>query len=290
MEKISILTVVCKNQTITDFDEFMTSFKSTITLPFELIIVDNGTDDSFQIKLKSICDMDDRIRIIRFPFNVGLGIAADTAVHSITTPYIFRIDSDVIFKTYGWADKILELSKKLDSVGSMCGRNVTTISSVNDLYVKTDVIIGYFQYVPKSAINIVSTFFRNVKLLLINELDKRIEKNENKYPNYFKHLVQLKTYFDRCEGYWDPNFFYGVDDFDYSLLLRYCGLNLYMVNNIGIFHKSTSEKSELKDIRHTTVSEGFRYFRTKWELIRDVLGDKDNIIFNQMSKIFGDFK
>lgn len=291
MDKISIVTSVCRNQKLEDLQQFVESLFTKTNAPYELILVDNGTViDNHEIYSYIQELQHENIKIITFPFNMGLGISSDVGVRATTTKHIFRVDTDIVFKTADWSSKMIDIYNQFENIGSVCPGNTSNAIMNSAGYMEADTIIGCCQYVPKSTIEGISANLLNDKPKLINEINKMLEAGDNKYPLYIKHLAMLKMYFERAEGYWDPNFYYGTDDFDYSLLLKYFGYKLARADNVEVIHKSTSERPELKAIRHTTVGEGFQYFRLKWELILKVLGDNNNIVITKLKSIFGDIK
>lgn len=286
-EKISIITSVCNNQKATDLMDFIESVKFNTKNPYELIIVDNGSNEDIKKYLRTLLNPD--ILIIENSSNFGLGISTDQASHCVTTRHLFRLDSDVVIFKKDWDDIMMGTVRDNENVGQV-GTPINTGEVVESgiSYNIVDMIMGCCQYIPMTTVDKIVSFLKENR-------EKLIEKANNWMVLYkgdsekLRVLNLIKKCFIVGEGYHDPNFYYGVDDFDYSLTVKYLGSLCASAIQVKIEHRNASMDPTWKDIRHKHVNDGFNYFRLKWEVILATLGDRNDVICKMLGKIFGNF-
>lgn len=62
--------------------------------PFEVIAVDDGSTDGSGDMLQALARREPRLRVVRFPTNVGYGAALRAGFEAATQPLVFFMDSD----------------------------------------------------------------------------------------------------------------------------------------------------------------------------------------------------
>ncbi len=67
----------------------------TVGVPWELVVVDDGSSDGTEGELRAIVAGDDRIRVIRLPQNRGVGFAIATAIGSACGDWFMVIPADL---------------------------------------------------------------------------------------------------------------------------------------------------------------------------------------------------
>lgn len=284
---LSLCTSVCKNQNLSIFNAFIMSLKQMTYNPFELVIVDNGSGQETKDYLQKI--LTNNIIVVTNQENFGLGISTDQAVHCFRdAEFLFRLDSDVIFKEKNWDIKMLDTAFKSSLIGQV-GTPINTAANRVDRedWIETEMVMGCCQFVKRTAILSIELLLKENKQKLLDKANDWITKDKSNVDKV-KRLNLIKKWVMSGEGYWDPNFYYGVDDFEYSLLVKYVGF-VCAVAPIQIEHANSSMNEDWKEIRHKNVNEGFSYFRTKWELILAALGDRNDLICKTLGSIFGNF-
>lgn len=289
MVKMSILSSTCNNQTLVDVKEWMTSLLDCTSGDYELIVVDNGSSEEIEqylqsIKLPNYC-------LIRNPINVGLGVSTDQAYYVAKGDIIFRVDSDVVFYTYRWNQFMLEWLKAFSEIAQI-GTPANTGEFVGSKkgFAEVKKVMGCCQAIPRDAFMQVERFLLENRDRIVLYIDNLVQ-SPKLTKEQKRRIYLVKSWVLTGKGSWDGlGYWYGVDDFCQSLLFRYIGLSLAVASEVNILHKSTSEKPELREVRHKNVAEGFSYFRTKWDILYNVLGDRDGIIMDTMKPIFSNFE
>jgi len=119
---------------------------------FELLIIEDGL--SSQVASIITCYRDERIKIIKFPMNMGISAARNAGLLTATAPYIALMDSDDIAltdrfqKQYAWMESHPEVT--------VCGSNfITMFNDENRMpmrYPESDGIIKSRLLIVDSAI------------------------------------------------------------------------------------------------------------------------------------------
>jgi glycosyltransferase involved in cell wall biosynthesis len=95
----------------------------------EVIVVDDGSNDSTLQEVKVAGEVDSRVRIIQHPVNLGKGEAIFTGAKEAKTPYLLFLDSDLInLKPHNITDLIRPvLNGKADmTLGLFLGGRINT--------------------------------------------------------------------------------------------------------------------------------------------------------------------
>jgi len=220
-------------------------------------------------------------------------MAMNIAVSVAATDHLFKVDTDCVIQDLGWAEKMVDIIRADKTIGT-----VGTQAGVLKRDAEGKMLLGYIQgccqYIPRETIEKVrSCFGVHNRDRLLSAIDDELSLEREKYDGYFRDLALFKHYLQTTLGYWDLAYFYGVDDFDYDLAIRYAGMHVALAK-VKVLHKDASLNTgnTKKDLaaRARNVQMGFSYFRTKWDFIRRVCGDPSDIILAVLSACFGDYK
>lgn len=283
MSKHSANIIMVGHKNLELLKESLSSVFNYSETSHNLILVNNGSDSirEYFKELKEGFGMRSwRVQIINFPKNVGLGRAIDAATRycDLSLPYIFRLDSDLLVKTLGWDVKMMDSMNKNKEVGAVGTIhnidqkfNIKRNEGTEKEYLETEMIIGCCQCVSTIAIEKMKEFLEYNRVQFLGKVWTYLSLTKD--PERRRALQNLYNFFQQADGFWDPGYYYGVDDFDFSYFIRYCGMTLAGCD-IDIEHKNASMDDSWKDIRKKHVHEGFNYFRWKWEIINDFWGWK----------------
>ncbi|MFQ6034255.1 MAG: glycosyltransferase [Sedimentisphaerales bacterium] len=118
---IAYITIVAVNFNTLDFIKLCISKVFELSdLPFEMIVVDNGSTDQSLEYLKS----EKRIKLLQLPQNVGHGPALDYAMKYVATKYVVVMDSDAHPIHKEWLSRLIKpLSSEILASGIHHHRN-----------------------------------------------------------------------------------------------------------------------------------------------------------------------
>ncbi|MCK4257690.1 MAG: glycosyltransferase [Halanaerobiales bacterium] len=92
------------------------SYLKTITVPFELFIVDNNSKDGCQEIIKRICRNYDNCYPILLNKNIGGGLAINRGLNFASAPFLHISENDLTYKP-GWDQKMLNTFEKFSNLG-----------------------------------------------------------------------------------------------------------------------------------------------------------------------------
>ncbi len=271
-DKFSICIVSWDN--LFDLDRLLQSIDAHTQVPHEVCIVDNGSEEEVQNYLRQYqldhTNKGDKIVKIHFnQKNEGIGIGRNQAMKFAEGNYIVICDSDIVVPR-NWIQDMLEVYKRdPDDIGAV-GTSITGGRQKRGKdYWETDFITSCCMLIPKTTIDRIKIRFLQERDTLLKRVEKEEKEKSYNYVEYEEHLKKIKWYIEKETGYWDPAFPYGVDDFDYSLLIRWAGLRLAVAELVPITHKHASHRPTLAEHRDKCVREGFQYYCSKWSIMED---------------------
>ncbi len=253
MVEIAVYTVAHKVDGY--IDKFLEELKKNTTEPFTFVVSDNsekGEVTEYLRKQKHSF----RIITLRNNRNLGFGIASNQALEQASeiADYMYRVDWDITLSR-DWTQKLRESAEKNGEIGLVVpNAPLNGYQIQRDGFIEVDVAIGYCMCIPKRAIEHLDNFY---------EVPHTIWIMNKQYSNF-------------SGGLHDPNYYYGAEDFDYSLTMRFAGLKIAMVKNVKVIHEERSHKSEWQSQRHKYVWASFDYYRAKWQKLMNFYGrDKE---------------
>ncbi|MGC8483832.1 MAG: glycosyltransferase [Thermodesulfobium sp.] len=209
-------------------------YNETRDLEFEIIIVDNASDDDTYKWLMEEKSKHSNLKIFRIDRNIGFGPAVNFGIQRCKGEFVVILNNDTIVSP-GWLDNLLAVAKADLSVGI-----VSPVTNYVDEGPQIDVQaqnlspdpIAIAQY-AKSIVNRTDIFYEPNRLVFFCVLIRR-------------ELIDLIGYLD--EGYEKGNF----EDDDYCLRARMAGYRLAIAKNSFVY-------------RHGSVTfKANRIFHSKW--------------------------
>jgi GT2 family glycosyltransferase len=209
--------------------------RETVDLEYEIIVVDNNSDDDSVNRIKN--NFADVI-VISLTENLGFGKANNIGASNATGEYLFLLNSDtkLINNAVGILVKFMRESE-LSKIGA-CGGNLYKIDGTPN-----------FSY---------SLEFPSVKNIFYyrSGLIKLLERETFNFTNYVKEVALIigadllirRDLFDQLEGF-DPQFFMYIEDGDLQYRLHKMGYKIYSVPEAKIYHlqgASSNSFSKLK--------------------------------------------
>ncbi len=94
----------------------LASIQRTVSVPFELIVVDNGSTDGTVDWLRRQAEMDSRIRLVENPENRGFSGGNNQGMQLARGRYILLINNDLLVFD-GWIERMLELFNRYPDAG-----------------------------------------------------------------------------------------------------------------------------------------------------------------------------
>lgn len=98
-------------------EKTISSYLETISVSFELIVVDNGSTDGSQNFIKNVCKNKDNCSFILLPRNRG-GEALNLGLEKAKSKFLHVSENDLIYKP-GWDKKTLKTFRKFPKLGQL---------------------------------------------------------------------------------------------------------------------------------------------------------------------------
>ena len=127
-EKLSSIVILSLNR-YEDLKNGIDSIIQNTTKPYELVILDNGSDDASTLEYLSRIngtsqpDGNGSVKVIFNDKNVGCSAGRNLAVKHASGRYIVTMDNDMIY-TPGWLDKLIERAEDDPKIGAVSCRIV----------------------------------------------------------------------------------------------------------------------------------------------------------------------
>lgn len=270
MPRLSIAAVTYRSAE--DTAAFVDSIIQTTTEPYELVIVNNGSDPE---TAKYLASLSGAVTVLHNPENLGIGFAMNQAMRACRGDFIVRSDSDVIIKQRGWQEPMIKMLGDYPELGAVGTAITGGVQFKGPRYVETDLICSCFMMIPRRSVGAIwakALLERGPALERIKTFLQKPEGYEGQHRDAFlaaKWLLQP-------DGFWDAGWasLWGFDDFDYSYALHWAGLRLAK-SDVLISHRDSSSRTGNEKLRHENASRGAQYFRTKWSLIEDHWDDPE---------------
>ncbi len=162
------IIIPCYNSEKTLTQAVESIFRQAISIPFEVVMVDDGSSDSTPEILKQLAGQHPETKIVFHSENRGGGAARNTAVEHSQGDIIFCLDSDDLLGENMLEPMIqLLIEKKLDGVGihisrKFTGQNLKHIAFVNE-FGYAGQVIPFESLFDKSVCALYSTFMHTRK-------------------------------------------------------------------------------------------------------------------------------
>lgn len=218
------------------------SIRKYTNLPYELIVVDNGSTDGTLEYLKQQKD----IKLIANTENVGAPFARNQGLKVAKGEYIMFFDNDIV-ATKNWLDILVDHAKNNPDIG--------LIGPVSNY-------VSGAQFVPNSDFKDLNEMQFFAEELLLSKRGRL---------TYFPRLI-LFAMFARHElvekiGGFDPLYGkWGFEDDDYCLRALIAGFKLVIAEDVFIYHKGSSTSQSANIDYNKLLEENWENFKKKWGL------------------------
>lgn len=235
--------IVCVHNALEDVERCLHSILKQTTLPYRIILVDDGSDSPTEVFLKKIKENYPDVILIRNDEAKGYTIAANIGMRASTAPYFILLNSDTIV-TPGWVDRLyraMQLDNSIAVVGPLANtaswQSIPRLSDDGDW---ADNPLPQGVTVEKMA-ELVAKYsgylFPEVPLL-----------------NGFCMMIRREA-IDKV-GLFDEETFgqgYGEED-DFNLRIGYAGFKKVIADDTYIYHAQSKSYSSEKRVRLSAVS------------------------------------
>ncbi len=235
--------IVCVHNALEDVDRCLNSILNNTSIPYRIILVDDGSDSPTELFLKEFKENHPEIILTRNDEAKGYTLAANIGIRTSTAPYFILLNSDTIV-TPGWADRLYRTMQLDDSI-AVVGPLSNTAS---------------WQSIPRLSNN---GDWANNSLPQGVSIEK-MAGLVAEYSGYLFPEVPLLNGFclmirqDALEkvGLFDEESFgqgYGEED-DFNLRVGYAGLKKVIADDTYIYHAQSKSYSSEKRMRLSKIS------------------------------------
>lgn len=201
---------------------------------YELIVVSNSRAEAIRKTLKKIHGL----RVIQNQENLGYTKAANQGAIESRGKFLCFLNSDTIVPP-GWLERLLEAAS-LPGVGA-AGAKRWGQPRTKDAAMR----LGYTLLADKALKNARQKKFETASRLC-------------------GYCIMIPRHVMACQGLFDERFFFGYEDFDYSLQLRVKGYKLLLVNPLFISHIGSASSTLQRHRQLVRVSR--KQYLAKWSL------------------------
>jgi len=235
----TVSVVVCIHNALYDVEECLLSLWENRTFPYEIILVDDGSDEATRDYVAKFAEITG-VKLLRNEEASGYTKAANKGLHASESDYVILLNSDTIV-TAGWVEKMITCFRNNEKAGIVSPlSNAASYQSVPEVH---DLVTGDWK---------INTLEDGITLEMMGQIVETTSTHA--YPqaavlNGFCFMISRQV-IDTI-GYLDEESFprgYG-EEVDYCLRARKKGFELHIVDDTYIFH----EKS--KSFSHKTRKE-----------------------------------
>lgn len=236
MMEVSIIIPVLNNLQLTK-QCIESIWQSTVRGKYEVIVIDNGSDEDTKSYLESLPD----IKVIRNEENKGFTVACNQGLKAAKGNYLFLLNNDTVLYR-GWLDKMTSLfsidKEKVGAVGP----------TSNYVMGKQSVSVGRRNVTPDQINKLVSM--------------RKGQWSTAEFLIGFALMISRQAYEE--VGDLDERFFAGSDDFDYSLRLRLAGYQLRIAEDVFVRHVGMKTSHGILGKSQEFLDDGNQKFFDKW--------------------------
>lgn len=224
-------------------------WRNTKRHKYELIIIDNGSEQETEEHLKSLPD----VIVIRNEANQGFTEAVNQGLKRAKGDHLFVLNNDTVLYP-NWLERMV-LAFNGQSIGSNGRGDISSVSRVGAVGPVSNFVMG------KQS---VSVGRRNVTPDQINKLVslKKEQTSSAEFLIGFALMISREAYEE--VGPLDERFFAGSDDFDYSLRLRRAGYELVIAEDVFVRHLGMKTSKGVLGKSQEFFDEGNQRFFDKW--------------------------
>lgn len=267
---ISICAAVYNNVDVVK--KYIESLRETISQPYQLVLVDNNSNEETKDYLKQCIDRK-LVHLVKFnKENEGLGKALSDAVDLAIGDYICITDVDIEFLTRNWDVEMCKLLnyEEVGLVGTFQNAGQTWLTRHSN-YLESYVLTGCCTMTHRRIINYLRKMIDLNKNRLVDSITKLKSITEDE--QYIKYLDKIHYFVCEVKNHVDPGYFYGVLDYDISALIRWLNYKLVIAENVKLNHNNTTTvvnvDEQYQQNRKKLTHDAWNLYRHKMELICD---------------------
>ena len=235
MEPVKIPIIILNWNGLADTIECIASLGKMNRHPYEIILVDNGSEPHEQAEIARLYDNRSDIRLILNEENKGFtrgnsDIVADIMTQSEIPRYVILLNNDTAV-TSGWLSALVSSADK------------------NQGDVVSSRMINYFD---RSRIDNVGHFMLNTGEILPRGHMRPIEEYEALIDNLGAcgGAALYRTAMIRSIGFFDPFFDTGYEDAEYGLRAKLLGYRCFMEPRAIVYHKVSQSIVKIRNNRY----------------------------------------
>lgn len=237
-------------------------YQHTKGIPFEIVLVENGSTDGSVMALKKYAKSKANIRFIDLKKNLGFGLGNNAGADVATGEYLVLLNSDTLF-TYNILKNIAQKITKLKNLGvyscKLLNSDLTTQGSG-----------GYFP----TLFNVFAWQFFIDDLPFVGKKIKSFHPQIKSYNDKTKlewvtgaFVVIPRVLFDRAGGF-DKNIFMYTEEMELMYRISQMGYASYYDNSNSLIHLGGSSGGSFlaltSEIRYMIYF--FKKHKPKWQL------------------------
>ncbi len=214
---------------------------------YELIIVDNKSQDDTPSYLQDLQKRHDHIRIILNDDNLGFAAGNNVGMKNASGDYIILLNNDTLV-TRGWITGLIKHLDK-DNLG-MIGPVTNSIGN-------------------EAQIEVDYTSTDQMDLFAIDYTTRHHNQTYTAIPVLAMFCVAFKAELIKEVGYLDENYGVGMfEDDDYSIAVKRAGYSIACAEDVFIHHFGSVSFKKLEDSNYKRIfDQNKAYFENKWNTI-----------------------
>lgn len=230
MEKPELSIITLNYNGFNDTVQMIESFKTYMSIPYEMIVVDNGSVENEAGMLKN--QFPD-IKVIRSETNLGFAGGNNLGIMEVSAEFLLLINNDT-FVSDNSITLLIDRMEKNPSLGGL---------SPKILFADSKRLIQFAGYTPLSTITL-----RN-RLIGFKERDIGQYDHPNSTPYLHGAAMLVRREVIEKAGVMPEIYFLYYEELDWSLHLRRAGFQLEYNPSATVYHKESSSVGQNSPLR-----------------------------------------
>jgi GT2 family glycosyltransferase len=238
--------------------------RSKTNFPFEIIVVDNNSNEEESLGFLQDAHREKRITLIRSPRNLGFGQGNNLGAKAARGDFILIHNPDVTVKEDS-LQKMTDFMERNQNIGILGPKLVYSSGKVQESC-RRDMRFSYL-VINRTLLKKIPFFARKINRYLMNDFDHNKTQDVDLITG--AAMLVRRDVFEKVKGF-DPRFFLFMEDFDLCKTIRGQGYRIVYYPEVEIrhHHRRLSQGNILlmltkKVFWHHVIS-AFKYFR-KWK-------------------------
>ncbi|MHB8066844.1 MAG: glycosyltransferase [Desulfobaccales bacterium] len=234
----SIIIPVFNNLSLTR--QCLESIRENTDLPYEIILVDNGSSDGTKDYLKKM-ETAGWVRVITNRTNLGFARASNQGADAALGEFLVFLNNDTIVQT-GWLKELVACARKNDKIAAVGAKLLfpdNTIQHAGVAFSGSKLVYHIYQYYDK---------------------DHPAVNKEREFQVVTAACVLIKKDLFFAVGAFDEGYRNGFEDVDLCFKLRDQGYNIVYNPRAVVYHLESKTPG-----RHDRDTENSRLFKSKWD-------------------------